>query len=230
MMRAWEFPVRNHEEAGRLLRTLGKHRYVKEVDHRIHILVDAALSEVLPFSSHHEAFTKQRESAPDLDLLSRDPRLFRSASADEVAQALSIFWSPGGGDARSKLRELYEMWGFAAPTAPAFAADPNDPPHPELILLDWVLYAVDALDAERHAGVLSNLEESTESYHPSEPIYQEGPTLALHELCEGCAEGALRGDFLIWSDGPYAYADYVFRGASRAAKLDGQPIGIEELG
>jgi hypothetical protein len=45
MMLAWSFAARTPDEVARLLRALGKHRYVHEVDHRIHWAVDQALAE-----------------------------------------------------------------------------------------------------------------------------------------------------------------------------------------
>ena len=229
MMRAWEFAVRDAEEAGRLVRALGKHRYVKEVDHRLHYLVDAALVDRPAFKAKSDAFADLCAESPDIELGSRDPRLWRSATADEVAEALAAFWSPDDDGPGERLRELFAHAGLTPPQAAPFEADPEEPQHPELILLDWVLHPVDALDAERHEGVLNALEESEEMYHPSEPIYQEGPSLGLRELCDGAEEGELVADFLIWSDGPYAYANYVFRGASRAAKLAEPPIGLADF-
>jgi hypothetical protein len=74
------------------------------------------------------------------------------------------------------------------------------------------------------------MEEAEEEItKPSEPIYQEGPTLAAPELCEGAPEGELLDDFLVWSDGPYSYSDYVFRGAARAAKLTDPPVGYRDF-
>lgn len=228
MMRAWEFAVRNAEEAARLVRALGKHRYVKESDHRLHYLVDAALSDRPAFKARSDAFVTMSAANPELDLGSRDPRLWRAATADEIAEVLLAFWSDDDVP-RQRLRDLFAHAGFTEPASEAFEASPEEPPHPELVYVDWVLHPVDALDAERHEGVLNALAETDEAYHPSEPIFQEGPTLALRELCEGTEDGELVADFLVWSDGPYAYADYVFRGASRAAKLESPPIGLADL-
>jgi hypothetical protein len=33
----------------------------------------------------------------------------------------------------------------------------------------------------------------------------------------------------VWSDGPYSYSDYVFRGVAKAAKLVEPPIGYQDL-
>jgi hypothetical protein len=39
----------------------------------------------------------------------------------------------------------------------------------------------------------------------------------------------LPDDFALWSEGPYEYADYVFRGVSKAAKLQEPPVGLRDL-
>ena len=97
------------------------------------------------------------------------------------------------------------------------------------MLLDWVLLPVDELDADRHAGALTALEESGEEIDPSAPIYQEAAVLSASELVLGAPNGVLGADFLVWSEGPYSYADYVFRGASRAAKLSDPPEGYRDI-
>jgi hypothetical protein len=49
------------------------------------------------------------------------------------------------------------------------------------------------------------------------------------ELCDGVAGDGISADFLVWSDGPYSYSDYVFRGASKVAKLSEPPVGYEDI-
>ena len=53
MMFAWSFAARTVDEIATLLRALGKHRYVREVDHRLHFAVDYALAPLEPFASRH---------------------------------------------------------------------------------------------------------------------------------------------------------------------------------
>jgi hypothetical protein len=232
MMLAWSFSARTLDEVARLLRALGKHRYVREVDHRIHWAVDVALADLPEFAPHASAFEALARRVEELEPGSRDPRLWREARTEEVIAALAAFWTPGEA-ARSYRRRLLEAiaaTGLAPATHAPFTSPPDDPPHPELLLLDWELYAVDELDADRHAGALAAMEEAEEEIRkPSDPICQEGPVLAAPELCEGAWEGVLVEDFLVWSDGPYSYADYVFRGAARAAKLEEAPLGYRDL-
>lgn len=232
MMVAWSFAAKTLDELGRLLRALGKHRYVEEVDHRIHWMVDAALSDHPLFAVHAAAFEARRAREPALDVASRDPSLWRPAPLDEIMAALSAFWSetPAAVARHERLRELIVQAGLPLPEHAPFQASPESPPHPELLQLDWVLLAIDELDAERHQGALDAMaEQGEEVTHPSAPIYQEGPTIALPELRDGMLGGELVEEWLVWSEAPHSYADYVFRGASRAAKLDEPPVGYHDL-
>lgn len=230
-MLAWSFSAKTYDDLGRLLRALGKHRYVEEVDHRIHFLVDEALRDLPLFAPHAEAFDARKKRDRALEPASRDPSLWRSAPLDEVMAALAAFWTDEGAERRrDRLGELITSLGLPLPEHAPFEASPESPPHPELILLDWVLYAVDELDTERHRGALEAMEEQGEEIeNPSAPIYQEGPSLSFAELSGGMREGRLVADWLVWSEPPFSYADYVLRGASKAAKLDEPPVGYHDL-
>ena len=226
-MRAWAFSCRTAEEVAALVRALGKHRYVREVEHRLHWTVDAALSELPLFAPHAEAFSARREREPDLDASSYEPTLWRAATSDEVAAALIAFWSPEPEALarRLALAALVTAEGLPYPEHPPFEGDPESPDHPELIQLSWRLHAIVELDAERHAGALAAMEAAGEEVDVSAPIDQEGPDLGVAELCDGAPRGVLLTDFLVWADGPFAYSDYVFRGASKVAKLPDPPEG-----
>jgi len=230
-MLAWSFSARTLDEIERLLRALGKHRYVREVDHRVHWTVDRALADLPTFDRHAEVFTLRRKNERGLEIASRDPSLWRKASIDEVVEILRAFWTPGEAAEKRKkaLREALAETGLPAQTHEPFDASADEPPHPELVLLDWVLFPVDELDADRHRGALEAMEEAGEEVNPSAPVYQEGPILALPELCQGAKNGEIEEDFLVWSDGPYSYSDYVFRGASKVAKLAEPPVGYNDL-
>jgi hypothetical protein len=231
MMLAWSFAARTVDEVARLLRALGKHRYILEVDHRIHWAVDQAMAPHPAFAPHSVAFQARQRHEPALDVGSREPTLWRPAAVDDVIAALATFWTPDEAGQRASERLLGSLQGAGVTIREhePFGCPPDDPPHPELILLNWVLSPVDELDADRHAGALTALEESGEEIDPSSPLYQEGPILALPELTGGAHNGVLREDFLVWSDGPYAYADYVFRGVAKAAKLIDPPVGYYDL-
>lgn len=232
MMVAWSFSARTLDELGRTLRSLGKHRYVAEVDHQLHWMVDAALRDVPTFAPHAAAFDARRARSADLDVASRDPSLWRPATLDEIMAVFASFWAEGAAAEarRDRLRALLTEAGLPIPEHEPFAASPDSPPHPELVLLDWVLLAVDELDADRHQGALDAMDEWGEEVpSPSAPIYQEGPTIALPELCAGMKDGQLVAEWLVWSEPPLAYADYVFRGVSKAARLEEPPVGYHDL-
>jgi hypothetical protein len=231
MMLAWSFAARTPDEVGRLVRALGRHRYLREADLRVHFLIDRALSGAPEFARHADAFQARLRGEPELDLRSRDPSLWRPASADEVVAALTTFWTPdeAGLRAHERLLDGLEELDLMGAERDPFASSPEEPPHPELLLLDWVLLPVDELDTDRHAGALSALEESGEELNPSAPIYQEATALSAAELVLGAPNGVLADDFLVWSEGPYPYADYVFRGASKAARLVEPPVGYRDL-
>jgi len=231
MMLAWSFAARTPEEVGRLVRALGRHRYLCEADLRLHFLVDRALADLPDFARHAAAFQARLSREQDLDARSREPSLWRPASADEIIAALTAFWTPdeAGLRARTRLLDALDALDMFGGEHQPFASSPEEPPHPELVLLDWVLLPVDELDADRHAGALAALEESGEEIDPSAPIYQEATVISASELVLGAPNGVLADDFVIWSEGPYPYADYVFRGASKVAKLVEPPVGYRDL-
>jgi hypothetical protein len=231
MMLAWSFAARTADEVGRLVRALGRHRYLREADLRLHFTVDRALADLPDFARHAAALEARRRREPELDLRSRDPSLWRPASVDEIVTVLTTFWTPdaAGLRAHERLLDVLDELDLIGGEHEPFASPKEEPPHPELVLLDWVLLPVDELDADRHAGALTALEESGEEIDPSAPIYQEAAVLSSTELVLGAPNGVLAEDFLVWSEGPYPYADYVFRGASKAAKLVEPPEGYRDI-
>jgi hypothetical protein len=232
MMTAWSFAARLIDEVASLLRMLGKHRYVKEVDHRLHWTVDVAMSDQPAFAAHAARFAERRLAEKDLDVASRDPSLWRPATVEEIVTVLTAFWGPG--DAviarHDRLLQVFEETGLEVGEHEPFQSNPEEPPFPELITLDWVLLPVDELDADRHRGALEALEFSDDAVSPSTPIYQEGPAISAVELLDAAPRGVLVEDMIIWSEGPYSYADYVLRGVSKAAKLQEPPEGLRDLG
>jgi hypothetical protein len=231
MMTGWSFCARLIDEVASLLRALGKHRYVKEVDHRLHWTVDVALSDLPAFAAHAARFAQRRAAEKDLDVASRDPSLWRKADVEEVISVLTAFWGPGDEVAarQKRLRDVFAEVGFSIGEREAFHTDPEEPPFPELITLDWVLLPIDELDADRHRGVLEALEFSEDEVSPSAPIHQEGPAIGAVELLEAAPRGILEDELFFWSEGPYAYADYVFRGVAKAAKLIEPPVGLLDV-
>jgi hypothetical protein len=231
-MYGWSFAARLPEEWRALIRAMGRHRYVGEADLRLHFAVDRALAERgQSFEKAARAFDRLEGDNPELDLRSRDPRLWRSAEPEEVGEALEMFWRPddAGDEARLALATALRVADLEPPEHEPFAGNVDEPGHPELILLDWVFFAVDELDIERHRGALRAMEDSGDEVDASERVYVEGPTLTEIELCRGCPSGVVPTDPIFWGDGPYRYLDYIFRGVARAAKLVEAPVGYRDV-
>jgi hypothetical protein len=229
MMLGWTFAVRMIDELARLLRAMGKHRYIKEVDLKIHWAVDEALRDLPEFDMHRQHF-REFIVTPDLALGSRDPRLWREATVEEIIAVFTSFWSASDEAIERRHRLVAALQGENIPIAEhtPFESDPEIPPFPELLLCDWTLLPVEDLDTETHKGVLMALEDSNEEVNPSEPLCMELPAISVVELCDGAPLGVLEEDLVLGAELPFAYADYVFRGVSRAAKLEEPPVGPYE--
>jgi hypothetical protein len=227
-MLAWSFAARTVDEVGALLRALGRHRYLRLAEYALHWSVDEALSFLPSFAGRAAAFRPLRQ---ELDLASRDPALWRPADVETAIEALAVFWTPGPNAvlAGRRLEQVLRAADLEVAAHEPFRSDPEDPPHPELVWLEWELSPIDELDHERHAGALRALELSQEEVDVSAPIYQEAVLIAFPELARGAPRGVLPEDFLVWSEGAYSYADYVFRGAAKAARLVEAPVGIRDL-
>jgi hypothetical protein len=230
-MLAWSFSARTLDEVASLLRAMGRHRYVRETSHAIHWTVDQALSDRPTFAARAAAFEARRAREPALDVTSRDPSLWAYADTEVIIEALAVFWTKGdeSAQAKARLREILQASELGVADHAPFQADPEEPPHPELIFLDWEFFSIDELDPERHEGALRALELAGEEVNVSSPVYQEGVCLAYPELALGALQGVLPIDLLIWSDGAYSYVDYVFRGVAKAARLVDPPVGIRDL-
>jgi hypothetical protein len=230
-MLAWTFSARTLEEVGALLRAMGRHRYVREADLSLHWSVDAALSDRAPFADRAAAFRQRRAKERDLDPGSRDPSLWKNADTEIVVEALAAFWNPGASAeiARDRLREALAGAEIELPSHVPFGSNPEEPPHPELVLLDWEFFPIDELDAERHSGALRALEIAGEAVDTSAPVFVEGVAISYPELVLGAPRGVLPADFLVWCDGDYSYVDYVFRGVAKAARLVDPPVGIRDI-
>jgi hypothetical protein len=230
-MLAWTFSARTLDEVAALLRAMGRHRYVREADHGLHWSVDETLSDRPPFDARAAQFRDRRTKERDLDPGSRDPSLWTYADTEVVIEALTAFWSPGepGDRARSRLGELLTSAEIELATHEPFQSNPEEPPHPELILLDWEFFPIDELDPERHSGAVRAIEIAGEHVNASAPVYVEGACIAYPELARGAPRGLLPADFMVWCDGDYSYVDYVFRGVAKAARLVDPPVGIREF-
>lgn len=230
-MFGWSFAARSVEAFVGVLRGMERHRYLAEVDHRFHWAIDVARyrAGVDAAAPHVE---KMRVQAEALELGSRDPRLWRSASVDEVAATIELFWldaSQAGRTARRSLVEVLREAEIPSPEHEPFESDIDEPPHPELIMLDWELLSVDALDTERHRGALRGMEQAADEVDPTTAVYVEGPSLSEVELDRPLPRGLWPSDPIFWASEPYGYADYVFRGVAKVAGLDEPPLGYRDI-
>lgn len=229
-MQAWSFAARTFDEVAALVRALGRHRYLREADHRVHFTVLAALSKWEPFGALAAAQLEAATTGAGGDPRGQAPLLWVPLDTETVLRALSFFWgSREATEVSRRLGGIFERFGLPIPEHRPFESDPEAPPHPELFLLDWELLPVGRLSPERHAGALRDLELSGETWDPAAPVFHEALAISYVELTRGAPRGVLADDFFVWSDGPYAYADYVFRGASKAAKLVEPPVGVRDL-
>jgi hypothetical protein len=230
-MYGWSFAARTVEEVGRLLRAMETHRYLAEKDLQIHWSIDMALAGLDDrFAEAAVRFQSIRAERPQLEMGSRDPVLWRAVDVEQVLAALAALWEPGsrGDAARAALSMALRAEDVPPTTHAPFDYAVDEPPHPELVLLDWSLLPIDELDTERHAGALRAMEDSGDEVDPSESSYVEGPTLTESELT-GLNRGILPADPVFWADGPYSYCDYVFRGVARAARLVDPPCGYRDF-
>jgi hypothetical protein len=231
----FELPLRNVDDAMRVVRALGTHRYVAGKLHLVHAFVyealDAAGLAVAPALTEGAAWAKALLGERGLDLASRDERLWRCANEEEIALALEGFWRPGVPADRAQERLMERLRGceLDVPTHAPFDERFEDETHPVLIDAGWELLRLAELDPERHKGARSAFGEAfdfdvarfEEESRLEPPTYlQELPAFGTAELLRGTdADGMLIEPLVLWTEGPEPYHDYVVRGVRRAAKI-----------
>jgi hypothetical protein len=230
---ATPLPVSTAEEAIRVARALGGHRYVAGRLVMIHALAFDAQDVLLPSPALAEALVWARGvlADGDVDAASKDERLFRSASTDEYAAVLAGFWTPGERGDRVHERLMGKLQALDLPlgTHAPFDEAEEDEIHPVLIDAGWELHPLSALDPERHKGAIDSFDEpilfdaarfEEESAIPPLRHIQELPVFGAVELLRGVdPDGALLAPLVLWSEGNATYLDYVLRGVLRAAKV-----------
>jgi hypothetical protein len=233
-MLARPLPLRTGEEAIRVIRALGTHRYVLGRVCSIHALAFDALAAGGGRPSSLDAALEWAKGVledPTIEADSKDPRLFRDASAEELLAVLEAFWVPGAGAdaALDRLLERFHALGLEVPLHDPFDESVEDDMHPVLIDAGWELLPLVALDAVRHKGVIeaygdpvlyeaARFEE--ESAVPPRVLLQELPALGLVELARGVdADGELTEPLVLWTEGEDVYHDYLVRGVLKAARI-----------
>ncbi len=233
-MMAIDLGVRRVDEALRLVRALGAHRYVAGRLHLAHAFAVAAVGDdaagVLA-GARQWALETFEHGKSGLDLGSRDERLWRRCSDAELAAVLDAYWTPGSRShaARSALRALLDRHGLAVSHHEAFDESAEDAIHPLTLDAGWELLTLRELDAERHKGAIASFGDDLafetarfeeETAIPSLPHLYELPAVGATELLEGAGDdGTLMQPFVLWVQGNETYLDYVLRGICRAAKL-----------
>jgi hypothetical protein len=230
-------PVQTGEEAVRVIRALGGHRYVAGRLFAIHALafdaVGAGHADGPLASGLADALAWARTVLDDasIDADSRDPRLLREATAAELASVIEAFWvpCPAADRTHDRLLDRFHVLGLDVPLHEPFDETVEDDVHPILVDAGWELVPLAELDPVRHRGVIEAYDEPVlfeaacfeeENAIPKRVPLQELPALGLVELLRGVdAEGMLREPFVLWTDGDEVYQDYLVRGVLKAAKL-----------
>jgi hypothetical protein len=238
-MIARHLPARTGEEAIRVIRALGTHRYLAGRLHSVHALVfdaAAAATDEMDASSPLSAaclWASETLADPTIEPDSKDPRLFRLATADELLAALACFWIPGlaADRAHERLLENALDLGLDVPRHEPFDEAAEDEMHPLLIDAGWELLPLAELDPVRHRGVIEAFGEpilydaarfEEENAVPRQPPLQELPALGIAELLRGVnAEGELVEPLVLWTGGDDVYQDYLLRGVLKVAKIEG---------
>lgn len=219
-MLAFPLPLRTADDAARLVRALGKHRYVAG-----RVILIHALAADLGDDSELAQWAAGVLADDRIDPASRDERLTRQASEDELARLLLAYW--GDDDShRQRLADRLAALALDVGEYEPFDERVEDDIHPVLVDAGWELLPLAELDAERHKGAIAAFGDSIhfesarfeeENAIPKITHLQELPALGPVELLRGA--GALDEELVLWMNGDETYQDYVVRGALKAAKL-----------
>ncbi len=235
-MMAIDLGVRSVDQALRLVRALGAHRYVAGRLHLAHAFAVAAVDDdaggALAVAREWALATLER-GAVDIDLGSRDERLWRRCTDAEVAAILDAYWTPGARSraTRAAFRALLDRHDLPVSPHEAFDEAFEEAIHPLILDAGWELLALRELDLERHKGAIASFgddlafasalfEEETAMPSLPPPLY-ELPAVGATELLDGAGDdGTLKQPLVLWVQGNETYLDYVFRGICRVAKLE----------
>jgi hypothetical protein len=204
-----DLPVDDAEAALRVVRALGKHRYVAGRMHMVHAL------------AAHDLFDWARDviADEDIDKTSRDERLVRRVTDEELYAVLAHYWSEETGAAACDgLLERLEAFGVEVVSGD----EDEDDTFPLLVDAGWELLPLAELDPERHRGAIEAFGEQIQ-YDVAKFEEQENlpPLVHLQELPAMGASDLIRGpvDMALWLSGNETYQDYVVRGVLKAAKV-----------
>jgi hypothetical protein len=231
-MIALELHATRVDEALRVVRALGTHRYVAGRMHLVHALAFAAAGAGDPPGlDEGRAWARAVLTDGDVDAASRDERLWRSCTDAELGAVLAAFWTPGepARAARAALESHLARHEIEVSLHDPFDETHEDAAHPLLLDAGWELVPLGALDAARHQGAIGAFGDTLsfesarfeeETAIPPVPSLYELPAIGPVELLRGAdGEGRLAAPLVVWAQGHETYLDYVLRGVRRAAKL-----------
>jgi hypothetical protein len=234
-MMAIDLGVRSVDQALRFVRALGTHRYVAGRLHLVHAFVIAAIGDdaagVLT-AARAWALATLEGGGRDIDLGSRDERLWRRCADAELSAILDAYWTPGERSraGRSALRALLERHELAVSDHEAFDESAEDQIHPLALDAGWELLPLHELDPARHKGAIASFGDDLafesacfeeETSIPALPHLYELPAFGATELLDVANDdGTLQQPLILWVQGNETYLDYVLRGVCRAARLE----------
>jgi hypothetical protein len=216
-MNLYEAPVTTVAEFLRWIKALGSHRYVAGSLHMVHALVyDACAEAVAP-----ESVRWAREVLGSGSAFTGDTQLRRASDA-ELLQMLEAVLTRG--DVRERLAAALRAHTLDVQQLGAGFLLFDEAREPTLspVLIDagWELLSLDALDADRHRGVLDRMPSETVVAPHAVPVLQELGLFGAEELLLFARDdGGLASAPPLWLSEPQFYQDYVLHGVSRAAKL-----------
>jgi hypothetical protein len=232
-MIAVEFGAARVDEALRVVRALGAHRYVAGRLHLVHALAIAATPDdaggVLADAA---AWAARALSDGQVDPASRDESLWRRGSDAELGALLDAFWTPGARSraAREALRGALARYDLATLDHAPFDESAESDIHPLLVDAGWELLPLSQLDAARHAGAIgafgeaiafesARFEEENAIARTTTPLVELAAMGPIELLRGADDDGALATPLVVWVQGNETYVDYVMRGVRRAAKV-----------
>jgi hypothetical protein len=230
-MKAISVAATRVDEALRVVRALGSHRYVVGRLHLCHVFAFAALPDGIAELENACAWARTTLSGGRVDPASRDEGLWRRSTDAELAAVLAAFWTPGetARAARRALEGLLLRHALPVPSHPPFDESAEDEMHPLMIDAGWELLPLTELDPQRHRGAMDAFGDALafesarfeeETAIPVTTHLYELPALGPVELLRGADdEGTLAAPLVVWADGDETYLDYVVRGVRRAARL-----------
>jgi hypothetical protein len=234
-MQGHEIEVPDGATLVKVVRALGKHRYVATRMHLLHAFaIEAASAYAIdPALGVARAWAEAVMRDPAIDRGSRDERLYRRSSEAELVATLDAFWANASARAEVHARLLDHLATIGVDPAEngrlPFDEAHEDDVFPILIDAGWELLPLASLDPERHKGAIAAFGDALawevarfeEQNEVPSPVYlHELPVLGAVELLAAVDDAlAVTAPFVVWASGPETYLDYVLRGVTKVAGI-----------